>query len=102
MSAFWSQLKRGTSVAVLACWVWLSMGSAFTHACGQGNELHGSTIRADIACVSCQWASVEKSTDVQPAPTRGEQPLLSQVFAELPEAHPYVPSLILPARAPPA
>ena len=102
MFAFWRQFRRVTSASVLTCWLWLSMGAAFTHVCGQQGDNHGASVRPDVVCVSCQWTAVEKTNVVEPAPTTAEQPLLTRVFAEPSEAHPFIPSLILPGRAPPA
>jgi hypothetical protein len=100
MYTFWLQLKRGTSTAVLTCWLWLSLGSAFTHAC-QNGEFHDPGLRSDVACVSCQWASLEKTAEIESAPSTAEQPLVVQVFAGSPESRVYIPSFLRPGRAPP-
>ena len=102
MFVFWSQFSRGTSAVLLTCWLWLSMGAAFTHVCGQPGDNHGATIRSDITCISCQWTAVERSTDVEPAPAGHDHALLARLFTSSPEAHPFIPSFVLPGRAPPA
>jgi hypothetical protein len=102
MSAFWSQFRRVTSASLLTCWLWLSMGAAFTHVCGQQGDSHGATVRSDIVCVSCLWTAVEKSNAVEEAPASTALPLLTRVFTDAPEAHPFIPSIVLPGRAPPA
>src|SRR5260221_497623 len=103
MFAFWSRFRRGTSAAVLTCWIWFSMAAAFTHVCGRPGSDHSSSLnREGVTCVSCLWAAVEKSADVTPAPTAPEQTLCNRVFLHTAETHPYVPSLVLPGRAPPA
>ena len=101
MYAFWSQFRRGASAAVLTCWLWLSLGSAFTHACGQG-EFHNPGLRTDAACVSCQWAGLEKTTEVTSAPTAQVESLIPREFTDRSQPYVYVPSFVRPGRAPPA
>jgi hypothetical protein len=102
MLRFWSRYRRGTAAALLACWIWFSTGAAYTHACAQSGDHDNEALRTGIACVVCQWMSVEKSTDACPAPAPADQPRTGQVFAALPEARPFIPSFVLPGRAPPA
>lgn len=103
MFAFWSKTRRFTSAAVLTCWLWFSMGSAFTHVCGgKGGDHDASAGRAGVTCVACLWASIEKSTDVAPTPAAPELRLIDRVFVAVNETCPYVPSFVLSGRAPPA
>ena len=102
MFDLWTRYRRLASTTVLACWLWFSMTAAFTHVCGVTGEQDGTAVRSGIACVSCQWASVEKTTETAPAPVVALSPVVEQTFVIVCKAHPYVPSFVIPGRAPPA
>src|SRR5258706_12128651 len=80
-------IRRLTALWLFACLLFLSAAAPFGHTCSVNqNDTHSTSISSGIACASCQWVTVERSTGLD-AQVETPKPVETAVlFAPLAES----------------
>src|SRR5258706_16193485 len=86
--------RRLSALWLFACLLWMSAAAPFAHTCTANTNGHDrASISSGIACASCEWLTLERSSSVDvPAETPLPQ-VISAAFAPS-----FDPAIIQPVR----
>src|SRR2546425_10039945 len=95
--------RRLSALWLFACLLWMSAAAPFAHTCTTNSNDQGrASISSGIACASCEWLTLERSTSVD-VPAESPLPqLIPTSFAPKFDSAYIQPVYGLSTRGPPA